>query len=319
MKFISITCVLLASMPLSFAASKEIIELQRDVAQLQDQVRNLQKTLDQLTVLTQQALDASNRNNESLAVMRSNLTDTTKGVRDSISAPIAAVGTKMDTMSEDFRNLRETVNDLGARMGKLDAKVTDLQNAVTVIRTPPAQPPPPEGGAAATMPGSTPTATSSAPATTSNTTGPATPPPGMKASSLYSDAYRDYTGGNYDVALSEFSDYIKYFNETEFAPNSQFYIGNIYYKRQDYPNALAAFDAVLEHYSDNPKTAGAHYWKGKTLLAMGKRDAAAKEFREILSKYPSSDVAPLAKTELRNLGLSPGTGAAKKSSRRSSR
>lgn len=310
MKAIGITCVLLAAMPLSFGASKEIIELQRDVAQLQDQVRNLQKTLDQLTVLAQQALDAGNRNNASLAVMQSNLGDTTKQVQQSVSAPLANVGTKMDSMSEDFRNLRETVNDMSARLGKLDAKVTDLQNAVTVISRPPAQPPPsPDataltpGGApgmpAGTMPpGTMPPASS----------GPAVPPAGMKSVDLYSNAVRDYTGGNYDLALQEFSDYIRYFNETQFAPNSQFYIGNIYYKREDYPNALAAFDAVLEHYSENPKTAGAHYWKGKTLLAMGKRDAAAKEFREILSKYGDSEVAPLAKTELRSLGLSTGTG-----------
>ena len=61
MKVLGITCVLLVSMPLSFAASKEIIELQRDVAQLQDQVRSLQKTLDQLTVLAQQTVDAQTR------------------------------------------------------------------------------------------------------------------------------------------------------------------------------------------------------------------------------------------------------------------
>jgi len=306
MKAVGITCVLLAAMPLSFGASKEIIELQRDVAQLQDQVRNLQKTLDQLTVLAQQALDAGNRNNASLAVMQSNLGDTSKSVRESVSAPLMSVGTKMDAMSEDFRNLRETVNDVSARLGKLDAKVTDLQNAVTIISRPPVQPPAPDTTA---MPQGT---------TPGTPAGNTTPPPGMKSETLYTSAYRDYLGGNYDLALQEFSDYIKYFNETQFAPNSQFYIGNIYYKRQDYPNALAAFDAVLEHYSDNPKTAGAHYWKGKTLLAMSKRDAAAKEFREILSKYPDSDVAPQAKIELRHLGLSPGTGAATKGrSRRS--
>ena len=313
MKAIGTICVLLASMPLSFGASKEIIELQRDVAQLQDQVRNLQKTLDQLTVLAQQALDANNRNNAALAVMQSNLGDTTKNVRESVSAPLAAVGTKMDTMSEDFRNLRETVADVSGRLGKLDAKVTDLQNAVTVISKPPAAPPPPEG--AATSPGTTGAATASEPAASSSNVSSG-PPPGLKATDLYSNAYRDYLGGKYELALQEFSDYIKYFNETEFAPNSQFYIGNIYYKKQDYPNALAAFDAVLEHYSDNPKTAGAHYWKGKTLLAMGKRDAAAKEFREIVSKYPTSDVVQQAKAELRNLGLSTG-GAAKSRSRRS--
>jgi TolA-binding protein len=218
----------------------------------------------------------------------------------------------MDTMGEDFRNLRETVNDVSARLGKLDAKVTDLQNTMSVMSKPPVAPPPTPDAAGTT---GAPTSPTTGGTPTPANTGPATPPPGLKAATLYSNGYRDYLGGNYDVALAEFNDYIKYFNDTEFAPNSQFYIGNIYYKQQDYTNALAAFDAVLEHYSENPKTAGSHYWKGKTLLAMGKRDAAAKEFREILSKYPNSDVAPQAKTELRNLGLSPGTGAANKGGR----
>src|SRR5581483_6091930 len=213
----------------------------------------------------------------------------------------------------------ETVNDLGARMGKLDSKITDLTNTINVIRTAPAAPPPttgttPPGGGPAMM-GSTPAATSPTATMPATTPGPATPPPDLKSGTLYSNAYRDYLGGNYDLALQEYSDYVKYFNDTEFAPNSQFYIGMIYFKKQDYPNALNAFDAVLEHYSDNPKTAAAHLEKGRTLVAMGKRDAAVKEFREILSKYPTSDVAPQAKTELRNLGLSTGTGTPRKGSR----
>ncbi len=313
MKVLGITCVLLVSMPLSFAASKEMIELQRDVAQLQDQVRSLQKSLDQLTVLAQQTLDAQTRTATALAVMQSSFNDTVKQQQDKVAAPVLSVGAKLDTMSEDFRNLRETVNDVSARIGKLDAKVTDLQNTVNVIRTPPAAPPPAQNGTGvlgSTPPGGSPLS-ANMPATT---IAPSGPPAGLSAETLYSNAYRDYLGGNYDIALQEFSDFVKYFNETQFAPNSQFYIGNIYYKKQDYPNALQAFDAVLEHYTDNPKTAGAHFWKGKTLLAMGKRDAAAKEFREIVSKYPTSDVAPQAKTELRNLGLSTG---AKSRSRRS--
>ena len=66
-----------------------------------------------------------------------------------------------------------------------------------------------------------------------------------------------------------------------------------------------------EHYSDNPKTAGAHYWKGKTLLAMGKRDAAAREFREVYTKYPDSSLAAQAKDQLKQLGLSVGSAASK--------
>ncbi len=315
MKIVGVICLLLASLPASFAASKEMIELQRDVSQLQDQVRTLQKSLDQLTVVVQQTYNTGDKANTSIAVMQNNLSDAIKRVQEMVAQPVLGLSTKVDAMSEDFRNLRETVNDLNTRIGKLDAKMTDLGNAITVIRQP-APPPAATGvgtnGQPLATPGSAPTAGSLPPATA----GPVAPPAGMQAESLYSNAYRDYLGGNYDLALSEFNDYIKYFNETQFAPNSQFYIGNIYYKKQDYPNALQAFDAVLEHYTDNSKTPGAHYWKGKTLLAMGKRDAAAKEFREILSKYPDSDVAASAKTELRSLGLSANTGAAPRRSRR---
>src|SRR5260370_28419945 len=99
MKLASITCILLAAMPLSCGASKEIIELQRDVAQLQEQIRAMQKSLDQLTLLTQQALDVGNRSNPSLAVMDRALTETTKQMQQIISAPIITVGTQSYSLS----------------------------------------------------------------------------------------------------------------------------------------------------------------------------------------------------------------------------
>ena len=34
--------------------------------------------------------------------------------------------------------------------------------------------------------------------------------------------------------------------------------------------------------------------KGRSLLALGKRDAAAKEFKEIVARYPDSDAAAKA-------------------------
>ena len=42
-----VAIVFFALSPFAFGASKEIMELQRDVALLQDQVRNLQSALDQ--------------------------------------------------------------------------------------------------------------------------------------------------------------------------------------------------------------------------------------------------------------------------------
>ena len=66
----------------------------------------------------------------------------------------------------------------------------------------------------------------------------------------------------YDLAMQEFSDYLKYFPKTDFAPNAQYYIADIYYRKGDYENALPAFDAVLEQYTDSSKTPDAHFMKG---------------------------------------------------------
>jgi tol-pal system protein YbgF len=183
---------------------------------------------------------------------------------------------------------------MNSRLGKLDAKISDLQNAINVIRNPPPAP--------AAAPG------------TPEAAAPSGPPPGMNAETTYTNAYRDYTGGNYDLAAQEFNDYLKYFPSTAFAPNAQYYIGDISSRRKDYENAIQAFDAVLEHYSENSKTAAAHYKKGEALLALGRRDAAAREFRDVATHFPDSDVAPRAKAQLRDLGLA--VGPAKPAKRR---
>ena len=117
--------------------------------------------------------------------------------------------------------------------------------------------------------------------------------------------------------MQEFTDYLKYFSNTQFASNAQFYIGDLYNKKQDYPNALQAFDNVLERFPDGSKTADAHYMKGVVLMALGRNDSAAREFRDVYSSYPETDLAAKAKARLKDLGLSVGASStAKKSTKR---
>jgi tol-pal system protein YbgF len=316
MKLFRILILASAVSPLVCGANKDMIELQRDVALLQDQVRSLNDKITTLTTLVQQALDNTKQSNTSLAVMQSNFQDTLKRQQEGVTAPVVAVGTKIDQMSEDFRSVRESVLDMNSRLSKLDAKVTDLQQAINILKNPP---PPPDTTTVVTPTGGSPTTGSSGPPITGNTIVPAAPPRGMQAESTYTNAYRDYVGGNYDLAMQGFADYLKYFGTTQFAPNAQYYIGDIYFRRKDYDNAVQAFDAVLEHYQDNSKTADAHLMKGRSLLALGKRDAAAREFREVTSRYPSSDASPKAKAMLKELGLPTSSEPAPKSKPRSRR
>jgi tol-pal system protein YbgF len=221
-----------------------------------------------------------------------------KQQQQQVSGPVLGVTQKLDQMSEDFRAVRESVLDMNTRMGKLDAKMADLQNLINTIKAP--APPPPGATSPIGAPG-VPEAQ-------------AGPPAGMSAEVLYTNAVRDQTTGKYDLAMQEFNDYLKYFSNTQFASNAQFYIGDLYYKRQDYPNALQAFDNVLERFPDGNKTADAHYMKGVVLMALGRNDSAAREFRDVYTSYPDSDLAAKAKARLKDLGLSVGASSTSKKS-----
>jgi len=297
-----VVIVFLALSPFAFGASKEIVELQRDVAMLQDQVRMLQSSIDQKMVaiqtLTQQTLESVNRTNTAVAVMENRFNDTMKQQQQSLTAPVANVGQKLDQMSEDFRAVRESVLDMNTRMGKLDAKIADLENLINTVRAPAAAPPPAPGAGGD-------------PNSISPGTANGAPPQGLQAGTLYTSAYSDQLAGKYDIAFQEFNDYLKYFSGTELAPNAQYYIADIYYRKADYNNALTAFDAVLEKFPENPKTPDALYMKAMCLMKLGRNDSAAREFRDLYARYMNDhpDIAAKAKAQLREMGLTVGTTA----------
>ena len=139
------TAVFFALAPFAFGASKEMQELQRDVALLQDQVRTLQRAQDEkfaaMLALVQQTLESVNRTNVAVGVMENKFNDAMKQQVQSVSGPVANVGQKLDQMAEDFRAVRESVLDMNTRMGKLDAKMADLQNLINTMRTPVVPPP----------------------------------------------------------------------------------------------------------------------------------------------------------------------------------
>jgi TolA-binding protein len=290
-------CVLvLAVSPLAaWAASKEIQELQRDVALLQESVKQLQQSQDRqlaaITELVRQALDTSGKSNTSLAVMGSTVQQNLQDLQSKIVAPVVGLSTRMDSMSGDFRSLQQAVSDLTGTVEKMQAQLTDLNNAVKVLQAPP--PPPPGQNTTGGGPG--------------GLAGPGgaavAQEPCMTASDLYSNANRDRTSGKLDLSLQEFGDYLRCYGNTDLAPNAQYYIGWIHYSEGDYPSAAKDFDAVLEKYPDNNnKMPDAFYYKGLTLVKMNQRTAASAEFTELIQRFPSNSLAPQACNQLKDMG-----------------
>ena len=117
---------LLAAMPLS-AVDRQIQELQRDVAQLQDLVKSLQTTVtDKLTALQSQvqiSADAASQANAAVAAVQRNLDQAMRQQQDKLVPPMAAMGTRLDQVSTGMGTMQQAVSDLASMMAKLQTQI----------------------------------------------------------------------------------------------------------------------------------------------------------------------------------------------------
>ena len=272
-----------------FAASKEQQEMQRDIAQLQDQVRALQSGFDQkmatIQTLIQQAVDSGNKLTSGVSVLSSSVGQTLeRELRDRLT-PVAGLSAKVDKLDNDSAELRNSVGDLQAQVNKILQLLADVNNAVKVIQVTPAQPPPPQSGVGI-GPGQA---------------AQAAPPP---AGVVYGAARGDYLGGNKELAANEFADFIKFYPDDPQAAAAQLTIGQIHYSQGKYELAAADFDAVLERYPDSKSTPSAYFLKGMALKDSSHRDKAIPVFRTLIKTFPTSDEAKSAREQLKILGVS---------------
>jgi len=287
MKFPSVVvCVLMLAIPASApAANKEMQELQRDVALLQQQLKDLQSSQDKnfaaVTELARQAIEAANRANTGVAVVTSNMEKTLEALRTSISAPLAGTTARLNETGNELRELHQAVADQGATLARMQQALNDVRDLVKAAQQPVAPPP----------------QQITAPAASDTK-------PTMSGGDLYNAALSDMRGGKNDLAMQGFNDYLKWFGEEQYAPNAQFYIGTLHYGAKNYEQAATDFDNVLEHYTRNNKTDEAMLYKGRALLMLpGRRTEGSTTLKQLLRDSPKSDAARSACEELKNIGM----------------
>jgi TolA-binding protein len=269
-----------------FAASKEQQEMQRDIAQLQDQVRTLQSGFDQqiatLKTLVEQALDAGNKTSTSLSVLTNSMMQALDRELKDTLRPVAGLAAKVDNANNDISDVRSSITDLNAQLNRIQQQLSDINNAIKVMQAPAAAPPPsnvnPDASARNVIP---------------------------PARTLYENATNDFNTGKADLALADYAEFLRDYPDDPLAPEAQFFIGVIHLGQLKYDLAVSDFDAVLERYPEGKRTPDAYFMKGKALKAAGHRDEAATVWRALRKKYPRSDMADQAAEQLRAMGLSP--------------
>ncbi|MGE0405151.1 MAG: tol-pal system protein YbgF [Candidatus Korobacteraceae bacterium] len=260
-----------ATVPPAYAVDKEVIQLQTMVQSLQQQMARMQQSFDErmgvMRSLVEQSTDNINK-----------VTTAVDGVNRSLREQQQDAGGRSEQLSVQIQSLHDSVDELKARLSRVTEQLEEIKTAQTNL--PAVSALPVEGG----VPGE--------PAQ------PAAPP----ADVLYNNALRDYTAGKYDLAMQEFTDYLKYYPTTELAGNSQFYLADILYKQGDYKGSIAAYNVVLERYPDGNKTPAAQLKKAYAFLEMGQRTEGVRELNSLVTRYPRSLEAQQARERLKRLG-----------------
>jgi tol-pal system protein YbgF len=118
---------------------------------------------------------------------------------------------------------------------------------------------------------------------------------------LFAAAYSDYSRGNYELALSEFRQYVETYPGSEMADNAQYWVGEILYAQKKLPEASAAFEKVKIISPNGDKTAPALYKRGTVLLDMGRREEAVIQFLAIFKDYSKTKEGELAFQKLQEI------------------
>jgi tol-pal system protein YbgF len=115
---------------------------------------------------------------------------------------------------------------------------------------------------------------------------------------LFAAAYGDYSRGNYDLAASEFRQYVETYPSSEMADNAQYWIGECFFGKKEYEKAIDEFDKVIKQFPRGDKVPAARYKKGLALMELGQSEAARAEFMTLIRLHGKSNEATLARQQL---------------------
>jgi tol-pal system protein YbgF len=269
--FALLSVLLLAAAPV-WGVSKDMVQLQTQVQQLQEQMTAMQRSFDErmgvMKNLVEQDTDAVNK-----------VVTALNGLQTTLQKQQSDGGSKTDQLSGQIQALNDTMDEIKVRLAKVTKQLEDMQAAQQSL-----------GAQQATQQAAADAAKNA-------------PPPDV----LYNNALRDYNGGKNDLALQECSDYIKYYPNTDLAGNCYFYLGEIQFRQGNYQQAAQSYDQVLQNFPSGSKAASAQLKKGFSLIELGKKDEGVTELRRLIQRYPHSPEALQARERLRKLGV-PTTG-----------
>ncbi|MEO8099016.1 MAG: tetratricopeptide repeat protein [Acidobacteriota bacterium] len=262
--------------------NKDILALQRDLYSVGDKVDKFQtnqaQRMEELGTLLKQAMEANAKLSAEMQALQATINRNQAEQQNRMFEPLASMKTSVGELGESVAELKAKLDTMGTRQGKMESSLTRVDGVVNLLYTEAKNPP------AAVVPAA-----------------PTGPTPEQAATLLFGTARRSLLTGDAATAQKQFIEVLTNYPTTPEAPMAAYEVGLLYEARDQYEDALEAFDRVLEQFGENPMWKDAQFHKADMLANLGKRSEAAGEFNRFALKYPADSRADVAMSRAKEL------------------
>ncbi len=266
---------LVAALPArALAADKTHQQIMAEIRMLQEQQQQLQQMLGGLV--------------DTLKALSTKMDDQSGTARKGFADQKLLV----DNVAEGVRILREKADDTNVRLASMTQELETMRQTIASMPAPVAAPAPTvDPATGAPIQGTPPAAPPSSSA----------PPPNVSHQRVYDQSYADYTGGQFELAIAGFENYIRSYPTSPLADDAQLNIGSSYYGMGRYKEAAAALQKAINDYPQADTLSTAFYKLGQTYERLTQVDLARKAYETVIQRFPNAFEAQISQQALDRL------------------
>ena len=283
---------------ISCASTDEIGRLQWEINELKKDVKNIRKqspTTGQTTALGKN-IDELQNTQKSTAKTVSDLYIQNQDLTSELQVLTGRLEEDRYYTEKNKTEFLERMNALEAKLAELDKEKIQLQQRVTKLESAP----PPVLKSEKKIEKSPPSVkdTQDRPASQKSKES-ATKEASSSAKDVYMSAYEAYKNDRNREAREKFQSVLQDFPENQYSDNARFWIGESYYREENYEDAILAYEELFRNNPKSDKVPGAMLKQGLAFYALKDKKTGKIILEKLIQKYPDTEQAQLAQKKIR--------------------
>lgn len=117
----------------------------------------------------------------------------------------------------------------------------------------------------------------------------------------YLAAYELVQSKHYEEAITAMEAFAQKYPSGGYTANAEYWLGELYLVEKNYSKAIEHFQIVLDQFTSSSKSAASLLKSGYAYAASGQNEEAVKRLQQVISTYPDTTTAQLAKSKLESI------------------